>query len=149
MSWKARDWIVCFVAALAAAVAGAVFGRMMGLDPGGLGWDWMKLGTLDFKQEPHWYYAVVSFLPLLVMCVILRLTLFREFVGSRRQLAVMFPMMLGPALALGVTAALVVAALALGYPGLPEDWVDGWIATIRSAARGQLSTTIERLPSLS
>jgi hypothetical protein len=138
VNWKARDWIGCFVAALAAAVAGAVFGRMIGLAPGVLGEGWMKMGSLDFKQEPHWYYGVTSFLPLVVLCVILRLTLFKEFPASRRQRAVIFPMMLGPALALGVTAALVVIAFVLGYPGLLEDWAHSWRYTIQSAARGQL-----------
>jgi hypothetical protein len=138
MSWKARDWTGCFVAALAAAVAGAVFGRMMGLDRGGLGQGWMKMGIVEMKEVPHFYCGVVSFLPLLVMCVILRLTLFKEFPAPRRQRAIVFSMMLGPMLAIGAVVALVLTASGLGYSDLLEYWADGWSATLRSAARGRL-----------
>ena len=112
------------MAALAAAVAGAVFGRMSGLNPWFIGAGWTKLGSLDFKEEPHWYFGVASFLPLLVLCGVLRLTLFNDFPAPRRQRAVIFPMMVGPSLAIAASVAFVLTAMGLGFPDLFKHLVD-------------------------
>ena len=85
MGGKARDWIGCFVAALAAAVAGAVFGRMIGCFRVFGDEEWLKWVPAGFRKFPEWCFGLLSVLPLLVVCGILRLTLLSVLPAPRWQ----------------------------------------------------------------
>jgi energy-converting hydrogenase Eha subunit A len=114
MGWKARDWTGCFVAALAAAVAGAVFGRMSGCFRIFENEEWLRWGAADFRKFPEWYFGLLSVVPLLVVCGILRHTLFRVLPAPRRQRMLVSSMLLAAALAVGFGAALILTMAGLG-----------------------------------
>lgn len=114
MSGKARDWTGCFVAALAAAVAGAVFGRVVGCFRIFEDEEWLRWGVADFRKFPEWYFGLLSVVPLLVVCRILRLTLFSVLPAPRRQRMLVSSMSLAAGLGLGFGAALILTMVALG-----------------------------------
>lgn len=122
------------MAALAAAVAGAVFGRMSGFFPESWDEEWLKWGWLDFRECPECYFGLVSFPPLLAICVVLRFTLFKEFAAPRKQRAVIFPMMMGPTLAIGAAVALLVTGMGLGIPDLLSNGKGGSVFFVVEAA---------------
>lgn len=114
MSWRARDWSGCFVVALAAAVAGAVFGRMSGCLLIFENEEWLRRGPADFRKFPEWYFGLLSVVPLAVVCGILRLTLFRVLPAPRRQRMLVSSMLLAAGLGLGFGAALILTMVGLG-----------------------------------
>lgn len=118
MSWKARDWTGCFVAALAAAVAGAVFGRMSGCYSILEAEEWLMWASADFRKFPEWYFGLLSVVPLMVVCGILRLTLFRVLPAPRLQRVLVSSTSLAAALGLGFGAALILTMVGLGRTDL-------------------------------
>lgn len=102
------------MAALAAAAAGAVFGRMSGCFRVFEDEEWLRWGSADFRKLPEWYFGLLSVVPLAVVCGILRLTLFRVLPAPLRQRILVSSMLLAAALGLGFGAALILTMVVLG-----------------------------------
>jgi multisubunit Na+/H+ antiporter MnhB subunit len=76
--------------------------------------EWLRWGPADFQKFPEWCFGLLSVVPLLVVCGILRLTLFRVLPAPRRQRMLVSSMLLAAGLGLGLSAALILTMVGLG-----------------------------------